>query len=157
MDLGYISESYVHSPDLSWLRNPEWANAHAVSGTIVLANPDWVEATHYPDGVIKSGTLVAIHTSGTYDTTFGPYVADQSPDTGLTTVGGVWIDGGPIKRDQDGAISTTRLTGAILLAHWPLDVYVSKLPGLLNEAGGARPVVAGDLPATWADLDTAIG
>jgi hypothetical protein len=157
MDLGYRTRTFLPS-DLSWIHRLNGVFEAANSGTINLADPAVVKATHYPDGFIKQGVFLGLHTSGTYDTYFAPYVADEAPDTGLTVVAAVVLSGFPVNYDEDGTLATTTTSGSILLASAAaLQLYVSKLPGLLNDAGGARPVVPADLPSGWIDIDTALG
>ena len=85
---------------------------------------------------------MAKYTSGTYNTYWAPFVADESPDTGLTVVSGILLSGFLIREYADGTTSAY-VSGSVFPAKMPLQVFVSKLPALLNDAGTNRAVVAG--------------
>ena len=81
--------------DRSWLASADGtANLKSVS----LAIPLFTEATHYPDGVIKSGTLLAEATSGTYAGKYGPY-DDAATDGRQTATGHLW-NTTPVRTDS---------------------------------------------------------
>lgn len=61
--------------DRSWLASQD-GTQNPVSA--VIAVPLFTKNTHYPDGVIKSGILLAKATSGTYAGKWGPYSAAAS-------------------------------------------------------------------------------
>lgn len=150
MDLQLKRTTTVHPQDLSWLYSLHGVFEHAQGATVNMAELNTVgkKAAHWPNGYIKPGTLMALHTSGTYNTYWAPWVQDESPVTGLTTVGGILLTGMVIREYSDGTVSPF-VSGSIFPAKMPLQLIVAKLPVLLNNAGANRTVVAGDLPAAW--------
>ena len=150
MDLNPKRSTSVHPQDLSWLYSLEGVFEHAQGITVNMADLAAAakRTAHWPNGFLKPGMLMAQHTSGTYNTYWSPWVQDQTPNTGLTTVGGILLTGGLIREYTDGTYSPF-VTASIYPAKMPLQVIVSKLPALLNNALGNRAVVAGDLPAAW--------
>lgn len=150
MDLQPKRLTTVHPQDLSWLYSLDGVFEHAQGATVNMAELTGTtqKATHWPNGYLKPGTLMALHTSGTYDTYWAPWVQDESPDTGLTVVGGVILSGFMIREYSDGTVSPF-VSGSIYPAKMPLQVIVSKMPGLLTDAAAANPVQAADLPAAW--------
>lgn len=154
MDLNPKAVTTVHPQDFRWLYSDHGVFQRAQGATIAVASIASVaqKAKHWPDGYVKPGTLMALYTSGTYDNYWAPWVQDESPDTGLTVIGGVVLSGFLIREYADGTTSAY-VTGSIYPAKMPLQVHVSKLPPLLNDAGTNRAVVAGDLPAAWQNMD----
>ena len=106
-------------------------------------DPALFDEDDFPDGVVKSGTVLARRTSGTR--LWGPY--DQAADTDAVT-GGAQPDGldvavgflySTVKLRADGGVASAALydNGAINVAHLP----VSSGPGSLD--AGARTDLAG--------------
>ena len=124
----------------------------AKSATILLSA--FVEATHYPDGYIKPGTILAKYTSGANDGLWGPYISNDIVGEGLGTPAGILLDGARVRQDSSGANVHTQVVGACLIAGTPIQVYVSKLPGLLlSDAVTAYVVLAADLPTAFVAVD----
>ena len=124
-------------------------------GTVLLA--DAVEATHYPNGFIPPGTILARYTSGGNVGYLSPYVHNHAGGTGLNTAAAMVWDGFYLKRGPTGAYQApTGLGGSILLAGLPVQIIVSKLPGLLNAAAAAYAPVAADLPSGFIAVDLGI-
>lgn len=149
MDLQYSTREHT-TADLSWLGNlTQMGQTH--SATVLLSAA--TKATHYPNGRIKPGTILAQFTSGGNAGLWAPYVNDDTAGEGLGTPAGIVVDGFSV-RTEDGTELATKTAGSILLAGTPQQVYVSKLPGLLDEDGTtAHPVVVGDLPASFVNID----
>ena len=154
MDLKPKRVTEVHPQDLSWLYTLHGVFERATEATVKMAslNSAAQRAKHWPDGFIKAGTLMSLYTSGAHSGYWAPFVADQSPATGLTVVGGIVLSGFHISEYSDATISEF-VAGAIFPAKMPLQLHVSKLPPLLNNAGANRAVVVGDLPAAWLNMD----
>lgn len=70
MDISVRTVPDFVGEDRSWLASQD-GTQNPKSG--VLAIPLFTKATHYPNGVIKSGTLVVKATSGTHSGKYGPY------------------------------------------------------------------------------------
>lgn len=84
MDLGVRKETYAGVTDRSWLENDIGVTANK---SVVLDVSKFVQATHYPDGVIKAGTFLGLITaSGKY----GPY--DDAAADGRETATGILYD-----------------------------------------------------------------
>lgn len=144
MDLQISSESFG-TVDWTWLASKFGVNT-AKSATILLSAA--TAATHYPDGRIKPGTIMAKFTSGANAGLWAPYVNDDTAGEGLGTAAGILLDGARVRTDSAGAEIATVVVGAVLLAGTPIQVNVSNLPGLLDEDGTtAYAPVAADLPS----------
>ncbi len=130
MDLQIRSWTFG-SRDYSWLASKHGTDAPKTATLLVSAA---TEATHYPDGFIKSGTLLAKYTSGANEGLWAPYVNDGS--LGLNAIAGIVLDGFDITRNVGtGAIDSTRVMGSVILANSGVYINVSKLPGLLLDDG----------------------
>lgn len=150
MDLN-IREESVGVRDWSWL-----GSSHAVGAakdvTVVLTGA--TEATHFPDGFIKPGTLLARYNGSGDDGLWAPYVQDHAGGFDLDTARAVVLDGFKINRDADGTVSSTKVAGSVLLDGYPVEIIVANLPGLLLDDGTtAYAPVAADLPATFFAVD----
>lgn len=143
MDLAISSETYNQS-DYSWLgsrANIEFAK----SGTLLIASA--TKATHYPDGYIKAGTLLAEYTSGANQGLLGVYVNNDTVGEGLGTSVGVAFSDFRVKESGGVAVSTVT-AGAVLYGGHTIEIVIANLPGLLLEDGTTAyaPVLA-DLPS----------
>ena len=128
--------------------------AHQAS-TITVYLPAFFEATHYPDGFIKPGTILAKHTGGAGDTLYGPLIHDSvtngEGNSDAMLLEAVWVE-----KAQDGTVVGDRSTASALVAGVPVQVFVSKLPGLLEDDDTtAHAPVAGDLPSAFINADDA--
>ena len=144
MDLQITSETFT-TADLSWLDS-----SHAVDtakpATVLIAST--TEATHWPEGRIKPGTILAEYTSGANEGLWAPYVQDDTAGEGLGDAAGIVLDGFVIKKDSSGSVIGTVTAGAVLMAGYPIAAKIAKLPGLLLEDGTtAYAPVAADLPS----------
>lgn len=142
MQLQPTTETFNNS-DYSWLAN-RLATTEGVTTRLHIAGA--TKATHYPDGFIKAGTLLAQYTSGPNDGLFAPYVHDHSGGFGLDTCVGVAFSDFKVN-EIDGVATTATTIGSMIPAGMPCRVNVSKLPGLLDDSAAAYAPVAADLPA----------
>jgi hypothetical protein len=149
VDLQYTTDSF-NTRDWTWIANRAGIAEQAQPLTVLIA--DMTEATHYPDGFIKPGIILAQYPSGGNAGLWAPYVHDDVAEL-LDTPGAIVLDGGRV-REINGTTVGTRVTVSGILAGWPLHVFVSKLPGLLDDDGTtAHAVVAADLPAGFVNVD----
>lgn len=150
MDL-QVSTETSNSRDLSWLAS-SFAVNHAKPRTVLIASAD--EDTHYPDGYIKPGVILAQYTSGANSGLWAPYVSDDTVGEGLGDPAGIVLDGFRIRKDADGSVIGTKTAGAVILSGQPIRVVLDKLPGLLLEDGTtAYAPVAADLTALGFNQD----
>lgn len=154
MDIVIEQETLLNDRDYRWLASPH--NALATQpATILLANT--VEATHWPNGHIKRGTVLGKFTGGPNAGLFAPYVDDWSDvvNTGLDTPAAIVVDGFKVRKDSAGAAVSTVVSGAVVLAGVPLQLNLDYLPGLLLEDGTtAYTIVAADLASSgWVVVD----
>lgn len=139
MDLQPTEETFSVA-DYTWLRS-----IHAVdtgqTTTIALADMD--EDTHYPEGVLLSGLLLAQYTTGVNDGLWGVYSPGQSD--GRQNAGRVLLDAVPVNKNADGSLSATKVAASALL---PIGLLldVSNMPGVLDNTPAAHAIVAADLP-----------
>lgn len=142
-----ITETTYTTADLSWL-DSSFTVGTAKPVTVLIS--ECFESTHYPDGFLKPGTLLAEFTSGANAGLWAPFQQDNVEGEGLATVAGVALDGFKISKDASGALVATVTAGAAILAGYPCAVIVSKLPGLLlADDSTAYAPVAGDLPSSF--------
>ncbi len=99
LDISVRSKGAFIPEDRSWLGDHDGTT---VCKTITLAPSLFTKATHFPQGVVKSGTWVAKYTTaGALQGTYGPYTPGAT--NGLQTVAGVLFnsialeEGGPNK------------------------------------------------------------
>lgn len=150
MDLQISSETFT-TVDWTWLASKFGVDT-AKSATVLLSACD--EETHYPEGRLKPGLILAHFTSGANNGLWAPYVEDNAAGTGLAVAAGIVLDGFRVRRDSAGALVATVTAGAVILAGVPLQVYVSELPGLLLDDGTtAYAPLAADLPAGFVAVD----
>ena len=83
MDISLKKTSDFVPEDRSWLASQDGTQFNR---SVVLAIPLFTKSTHYPDGVIKSGTLLGKATSGTHAGKYGPY-SDSATDGRQVAVG----------------------------------------------------------------------
>ena len=142
MQLQPTSEAYGNS-DYSWLAN-RLAVGEGVTTRLHIASAD--KTTHYPDGFIKAGTILAQFTSGANNGLFAPYVHDHAGGEGLDTPAGIALSDFAI-HEVDGVATSATTIGSMIPANMPCRVFVSRLPGLLDNLDAAYAPVAADLPA----------
>lgn len=143
------ASSGIVSQDLTWIYYPD-SQALKMAVPVMVTLSLFTEATHYPAGVIKPGTLLGKVTVGG---AIGPLVADES--NGQETPIGVVYSGGVVKRDPiTGDVYDTTLEVAMIPAEVEFHVIVANLPGLLNAAAAADPPTASELPTGWSAMDT---
>ncbi len=119
--------------DLSWLGSRDGFN---VTQSITLDTSAFTEGTHYPDGYVKSGTVLTQLGSGLY----GPYAADASEAQTVTITG--TPTGGTVTLTLDG-----ETTGAIAYNATASAVQTA-LEGLSNVNPGDVTVTGGPGPGT---------
>lgn len=85
MDITVRRTSPLVVEDRSWLGDVDGTQA---TRSITLYAPAFTKNTHYPDGVLKSGTVLARYTSGAHINLYGPY-AGQASEVQTATVTGV--------------------------------------------------------------------
>ena len=144
MDLTIQSRTLTASRDYSFFANKHGWDA-ALNGTVLIA--DLVKATHYPEGYLKPGLILAKYTSGGNAGLWTPWVQDNVAGLGAATIAGIVFSGFDV-RETDGVAVGTKTSGSIIPAGIPCSVYISKMPGLLLVNGStANPVVAADVTA----------
>lgn len=94
MDIALKRSTDFVGEDRSWLAS---ADGTENLKSIVLALPLFTKSTHYPDGVIKSGTHLGRCTSGTHSGKYGPY-SDAATD-GRQVFVGVLFNSTPVRVD----------------------------------------------------------
>jgi hypothetical protein len=85
MDITVRSTSPLVVEDRSWLGDVDGTQA---TRSITLYAPAFTKSTHYPNGVLKSGTVLARYTSGAHLGLYGPY-AGQASEVQTATITGV--------------------------------------------------------------------
>jgi len=149
MDLN-IREESTGVRDWSWL-----GSTHAVDSAkdVTVVMTGFTKATHYPDGFIKPGTLLARYDGGADDDLWAAYVHDHSGGLDLDTARAVVLDGFKVNYDIDGNLTSTKTAGSVLLDGYPVEIIVANLPGLLDDADADYAPVAADLPSTFFAAD----
>lgn len=132
-------------PDLSWIRS--FGGAKPLPATMSTTN--LIEATHYPNGYVPSGTAVAIFTTGATEVgLWTPWVQDGGAVgfEGEEVMAGVVYTGFQVRKTKAGALVSTRTTGSILIPNQGAVLIPSKMPELLltNDVT-ANPILAADL------------
>ncbi len=151
MDLSIYSDSALMS-NKDCFHNINDLPQLTSSGTILVAG--MTEATHFPNGFVAPGTLLARYTSGANTGYLAPYVHDHAGGLGLDTAAAMVWDGFYLQRNSNGVYASTRVAGSILLAGLPVQVFVDRLPGLLEDDGTtAHAPVAADLPTNFIAVD----
>jgi hypothetical protein len=84
MDITVRKTSPLIVEDRSWLGDVDGTQA---TRTITLYAPAFTKNTHYPNGVLKSGTVLSRYTSGAQAGLWGPY-AGQASEAQLATITG---------------------------------------------------------------------
>lgn len=148
MDLNIREETW-NVKDWTWLGSRQFVSA-AKDVTVLVAGA--TEATHYPDGIIKAGTLLAQYSGGANDGLWAPYVHDHSGGFDLDTARAIVLSGFKLAKDSNGSYTSTKVAGAALHEGQPIEVIVANLPGLLDDVGAAYAPLAADLPASFFDL-----
>lgn len=144
MDITIESRTLTASRDYSFFASKFGWDA-AINGTVLIA--DLVKATHYPEGYLKPGLILAKYTSGGNAGLWTPWVQDDAGADGADTIAGIVFSGFDV-RETDGVAVATKTSGSIIPAGIPCQVYLAKMPGLLLADGTtANPVAAADLTA----------
>jgi hypothetical protein len=84
MDIVVRKTSPLVVEDRSWLGDVDGTQA---TRSITLRAAAFTKNTHYPNGVLKSGTVLARYTSGTYVGLYGPYAGQASEAQTVTITG----------------------------------------------------------------------
>lgn len=84
MDISVRRTSPLVVEDRSWLGDVDGTQA---TRSVTLRVAAFTKVTHFPDGVLKSGTVLAEYTSGTYQGLWGPY-AGQATEVQTATITG---------------------------------------------------------------------
>ena len=138
MDLQITSETFG-TADYRWLGSKSDIDT-ARPKTFALG--DMVEATHYPEGYVKSGLLVAQYTTGGNSGLFGIYTDDATD--GRETAIGILLQGPRVRKSADGSLVATVAAGAVLERCF---VDLAFVPGHLLLDGTTPNVIdAADLP-----------
>jgi len=122
---GQIQTETQQVPDLTWLR--AFGGSEPLPATMSTAH--LVEATHFPDGYVKSGTCVALFTGGAQDTLWTPWVEDGA--NGEDALAAIVYTGFQVRKTAAGAVVSTRTVGSIIIAGQGAVIDASKLPVLL--------------------------
>lgn len=85
MDISVRKTSPLIVEDRSWLGDVDGTQA---TRSITLLASAFTKVTHYPDGVLKSGTVLARFTSGANVNLYGPYGGRASEAQTATITGG---------------------------------------------------------------------
>ncbi len=85
MDISVRKTSPLIVEDRSWLGDVDGTQA---TRSVTLRTAAFTKATHFPDGVLKSGTVLAKYTSGSYAGLYGPYAGEASEVQTATVTGG---------------------------------------------------------------------
>lgn len=85
MDISVRRTSPLVVEDRSWLADVDGTQA---TRSITLRTAAFTKATHFPNGVLKSGTVIAQYTSGAYAGLWGPYAGSASEVQTATITGG---------------------------------------------------------------------
>lgn len=131
-------------------------NLAQLSSPATIAVDSLTEATHFPNGFVKPGTILARYTSGANDGMWGAHVPDSTDGVGLENSDAVVWDGFYIDALADGSTLPDAVAGSILLAGLPVQMLVAKMPGLLDDADAAHTVVAADLPTGFIAVDLGV-
>lgn len=84
MDISVRRTSPLIVEDRSWLGDVDGTQA---CRPVTLRVAAFTENTHYPDGILKSGTILAEYTSGTYQGLWGPYAGTPTEVQTATITG----------------------------------------------------------------------
>lgn len=85
MDISVRRTSPLLVEDRSWLGDVDGTQA---TRSITLRTAAFTKATHYPDGVLKSGTVIAQYAAGAYSGLWGPYAGTATEVQTATVTGG---------------------------------------------------------------------
>jgi hypothetical protein len=84
MDISVRKTDSLVVEDRSWLGDVDGTQA---TRSITLRTAAFTANTHYPNGVLKSGTVLARYESGTYAGLWGPYAGQASEGQTVTITG----------------------------------------------------------------------
>jgi len=144
-DFQVTTETLANERDYRWLV-PSIIKAETQSATMLIAGA--TQATHYPDGYVKPGTIMGQYTSGANSGLWAPFVVDHGGGFGLDTPAGIVMAGFYVRREAiTGDTIGTVTTGAVVPAGLPLRVILGFLPGLLDDADDPYTPDADDLPS----------
>lgn len=151
MDLVQVTESYA-SRQYDWMVNDFYVQT-AETITVLIPTAGDNEADLYPDGFIKSGTLLAKYASGANSGLWTPYVSDDATATSLDEAAAVVLDGFEVRKKSDGTLASTVTAGAAIMGGTPQGVILSRMPATLDADNTTNhTIVAADLPTAFAAL-----
>lgn len=133
----------VVAENLEWDLTPPHGRV-VIAGTLAVAS--LTQAQHYPDGFLKSGAILSLATTGTYNGFLVPYLNAATAGTGDVATG-VLVASVPVQRISGVDVARTRVGVALMVRGV---VSQSKLPYTSgNAAAGGYIDAAGkaDLPA----------
>ncbi len=140
MDLTIQTETQA-VPDLTWIRSK---GQSALSGT--LYTTDLVEATHFPDGYVKSGTVLGFFTAGGGSGLWTPWVEDGA--NGEEDIGGILFTGGQVRKNAAGVVISTRTICSVVYPNRGWVINPANLPaGLLTDGTTANTATGAQLEA----------
>jgi hypothetical protein len=130
MDISVVQKGSLQVEDRSWLGS---ADGTGVCKPATLAPSLFTKATHFPNGVVKSGTWLAKVTAvGATQGLYGPYTPGAS--NGLQTVAGVLYNTTPMAEGGANTAVPLQERGVVIPA---------KLPANNGLDAGARTALAG--------------
>jgi hypothetical protein len=132
VDLQITTETLTANRKLDFFANKHGWDATS-SATLLISGT--TQATHWPDGYVKPGTILAQFTSGGNSGLWAPWVQNDAGGLGLVTAAGIVFDGFEIRRDAAGVVIGTKTAGSIIRKGTPAHVFVAKLPTLLLTNG----------------------
>lgn len=136
MDLS-VRKTLVGQGDQSWLASRDGTD---VAMTVTIARASLTKNTHYPDGYLKSGTPLALATSGTYSGLYVPLAA-RTDEIQTVTITGT-PTGGTFTLTLDGE------TTAAVAYNAAASAVQTALEGLSNLQPGDVTVTGGPGPGT---------
>jgi hypothetical protein len=84
MDISVRSTGFLVQEDRSWLADADGTQA---TRSVTLRTAAFTANTHFPNGVLKSGTILARYTSGAYKGLYAPYAGTASEAQTVTITG----------------------------------------------------------------------
>lgn len=136
----------------AWLRNWSMVVGNNVNGT--ARTDGFTKASHYPDGMLKTGLILAKYNAGPNDTYLGPW--DPAGGNGLDTIFCLVFSDFSMRENDGATLIAAETAGAVMLATTGLHLFTHLLPPVLD-GGTERPVVAADFAGTnWVDMSTTL-
>lgn len=125
----------VQGNSMRWLGSPHGVET---AETITLDVALFTEADHYPDGVIKAGTVLARNAAGEY----GP-AGNETENVGFLSA--------DLRVKTTDVADSTRLIGALLIMG---KIIKSELPVATGTAGGLDPATEAALNGAFVFIET---